>query len=110
MSNEVVESNRLEIINSPIFGNTPCQKCWEGSSWDRGYCLCGDNEAALRSYLNNFRTSEMSDAQRKWCIEEILASAEGARKLEEIQNLSDVELAAMVLEEWTNYARSNCGI
>jgi hypothetical protein len=69
---------------------------------------CRENEAALRHLAYYGFAEPMTPEQRAWCIDEADRAGEGTYRREDLEKLSDQELAKTVLQAWWDYVRSNC--
>jgi hypothetical protein len=91
-----------------IFPYSPCVCYYDP---DRKGCRCGDEEKALRHFSGRtWPHGPMTPEQRAWCIDEADRAGEGSFKREDLEQLTDRDLAADVLRAWTDYVRSNCGL
>lgn len=77
--------------------------CW---CFNGEECICGDEEKVLRHYAAGKPLPPMTPAQREWCISEIDSSEEGAADRQELEKLSDKDLADATIRGWKNYATS----
>lgn len=77
-----------------------CQ-CYSGPR--ARFCVCSAAEKTLRHYVDGAMTVPMTAEQREECLAEI-EQVEGYRR-DEWENRPDGELAAGVLQAWTDYWR-----
>ena len=89
--------------NSKIFPNISNLKCCSKD----GCCWCGDEEIVIRNYINGNVTQPMTHEQRVWCVNEADYSGEGYYKRDELEKMSDKDLAVAVLNGWDLYSQSH---
>jgi len=71
-------------------------------------CVCTRDESTLRRYAAGETLRAMTSDERKWCIDEADWAGEGYYKSEELEAMSDKDLARAVLKAWHMYVHSNC--
>jgi hypothetical protein len=67
-------------------------------------CMCGPQEVIIRMYINGVTLEPMTEAQRKWCIEQAVYAGQGIVKESDLYNLSDKDLSIQVLSMWNDFA------
>lgn len=70
-------------------------------------CICPANERALlRFKYGSWPHGPMTPEQREWCIDEADWAGEGAYHRNELEAMSDQELASTTYHAWVDYCRS----
>jgi len=69
-------------------------------------CICQTNERFVRNYIAGNVTEPMTEAQREYCISTADWCWEGAYTREELEKLSDKDLAYNLMDAWLTYAQS----
>lgn len=83
-------------------------ECCMGSEFESSHgCACMQEERVLRAYSAGRYTEPMKTNQRKWCAEEADSAGEGLYRAEELESLSDMELAHCVLDAWRSYVSTH---
>lgn len=70
-------------------------------------CVCTRDESTLRRYAAGETLRAMTSDERKWCIDEADWAGEGYYKSEELEAMSDKDLAHAVLNAWHMYVQSH---
>jgi hypothetical protein len=73
-------------------------------------CACTHLEMVLHRYSAGDSLRAMTSSERDYLVADADRCAEGALKEDELQAMSDRELAHATLRAWLDYARSNCGL
>ena len=70
-------------------------------------CQCAPEERVLRAYSDLRYTKPMTEAQRRWCVDEADRAGEGEYRREDLEKMPDDQLADTVLMAWWHYVQCN---
>lgn len=70
-------------------------------------CQCGNNERVIRAIAGGLIDYKMLPEQRAWCIDQAEWAGEGYYRREELEAMTDQDLAQAVLDMWNEYVKTH---
>jgi len=84
------------VPTCPFFGSSDC-------------VVCNDDERFIRNHIHNDGSVPfMTPEEREWAIDEADRAGEGMWSREDLEPMTDSELAKAVLDAWASYVQCNC--
>jgi hypothetical protein len=94
-------------MTTTLFEDIPFQCCTFTPALAAEQCVCNREEHALRRYSAGHNIRPMTPEEREWCVYEADRAGEGYYNEDELEKMSDKELAYAVLNAWKMYVDSH---